>query len=165
MRFVHDKDFKRTIECFYRFYQPVARKYALETPDYMMLEKMQKGGNLICVSCESDDEKTSAVNVLYLTGNCGFYMYGASDSVVGTGTGQFVQWNTILLLKERGFGWYDLGGVQDPRKMDGIHQFKKSLGGVFQELGDEFRYETPGFAIGKSYLDRLRRRTVATQYS
>lgn len=158
MRYVHDKDFKSAIECFYRFYQPIARQYALETPDYKILEKMQKGGNLICVSCERDDGKTSLVNLLYLTGNCGFYMYGASDLAVGTGTGQFVQWNSILLLKEMGFGWYDLGGVQDPRKMDGIHQFKKSIGGVFRELGNEFRYEAQGFAITKSYFNRLHRR-------
>jgi lipid II:glycine glycyltransferase (peptidoglycan interpeptide bridge formation enzyme) len=162
MRFVQDRDFKSTMDCFYRFYEPVALRHALETPDYRVLEKMQKEGNLHLVSCERSDGKISVVNILYLTGRCSLYMYGASDPEAGAGAGQFVQWKSILLLKKFGYEWYDLGGIQDPAKMDGIHQFKKSIGGTFHKLGDEFRYETPSFAIVRSYLSRVRRRAINT---
>ena len=157
MRFVHDRDFKSTLDCFYGFYEPLARQHTLETPDRKILEKMQKEGNLIGVSCEQCEGNKFVVNILYLTGKSSFYLYGASDPEAGVGAGQFVQWNTILLLKKLGYGWYDLGGVQDPTKMDGIHQFKKSIGGALYKMGDEFRYEASGFAIAKSCLDRLRR--------
>ena len=160
MRFVYDTGFKRMVDYFIKFYEPVARRNNLEIPKFRILKKMQEGGNLVCVSCEEGNGKTSVVNILYLTGQYGFYMYGASDPEVGTGAGQFVQWNSILLLKKLGYGWYDLGGVQDPSKMDGIHQFKKSIGGGFHKMGNEFRYETPSFAIARSYFGRLRKRPL-----
>ena len=144
-----------TMDCFYKFYEPMARKHALRAPDYKILEKMQKSGNLICLSCEQPDGKTSVVNVIYLTGQHSFYMYGASDPEVGTGVGHFVQWNSILLLRSLGYRWYDLGGIRDPMKMDGIHQFKKSIGGAFHKIGDEFRYETSGFAIARAAVRHL----------
>ena len=97
-----------------------------------------------------------AVSIIYVSGGCGYFLHGANHPAITTGVGQFIQWNSILLLKKLGYGWYDLGGVQDKANADGIHEFKKSLGGVFHKLGDEFRSEMFGFGLVRAYLLPLR---------
>lgn len=159
-RFIQDADFKKTVNSFYEFYEPVARRNALSTPSYELLERMHRGGNLLCVACEESGGKITAVNLIYSAGRSSLFMYGANDPAAGTGSGQFIQWNTILMLQKFGCEWYDLGGVQVQAEMDGIHRFKKSIGGAFQNLGVEFRHETLSFALARAGLNNLRKRYV-----
>jgi lipid II:glycine glycyltransferase (peptidoglycan interpeptide bridge formation enzyme) len=65
----------------------------------------------------------SAVYVLGATSNDGLNAKGA----------YLLQWNLIKWLKENGFKWYDLGGI-DPERNPGVYQFKRGLSGtdVFQ---------------------------------
>jgi Acetyltransferase (GNAT) domain len=154
MRFVHHADLS-ALEDFYKFYEALTRRNKLRAPTYKLLEKMHREGNLICVACDDGDGKRCIVNVIYLTGRSSYIMYGASDSAAGRIGGHFTHWKTILLLKEMEFDWYDLGGVSDQPEMSGINSFKKSLGGALHDLGAEFTYETPAFALARAALRQL----------
>jgi hypothetical protein len=39
-----------------------------------------------------------------------------------------LQWTLIRWLKENGFKWYDLGGI-DPERNPGVYHFKRGLSG------------------------------------
>ena len=39
-----------------------------------------------------------------------------------------LQWRVIQAAREKGFQWYDLGGI-DPEKDPGVHHFKQGLRG------------------------------------
>jgi len=154
--FVCREDSKAIIDCFHSLYAPVAQQKKLDIPSHATLKMMQDGGNLICVSAQQRGGQALAVNIMYVSGQCGYFLHGANHPAITTGVGQFIQWNSILLLKKLAYGWYDLGGVQDKVKADGIHEFKKSLGGVFHTLGDEFRSESLGFGLVRTYLMPVR---------
>ncbi len=51
-------------------------------------------------------------------------------SVGGTGfkASYLLQWRVIQAAHERGFQWYDLGGI-DPEDNPGVYHFKQGLGG------------------------------------
>lgn len=154
--FVCGEDSNSIIDCFYTLYAPVARQKKLDIPSFGTLKKMQDGGNLICVSAQQSGGQTLAVSIMYVSGQFAYFLHGANHPAITTGVGQFIQWNSILLLKKLGYGWYDLGGVQDKVNSDGIHEFKKSLGGVFHKLGEEFRSESFGFGLVRAYLMPVR---------
>jgi len=156
VNFVCGEDSNAIINRFYNLYVPVAQQKKLDIPSVGTLKMMQDGGNLICVCAQQSGGQTLAVNIIYVSGRCGYFLHGANHPAITTGVGQFIQWNSIILLKKLGYGWYDLGGVQDKANADGIHEFKKSLGGVFHKLGEEFRSESLGFGLVRAYLLPLR---------
>jgi len=158
VRFVCDSDFDTITSWFYDLYAPVARQKGLELPSLDTLKSMQHGGNLICVAAEQSNGETMSVNIMYVSGKSVYFLHGANHPAISTGVGQFIQWTSILLLKKLGYTWYDLGGVQDQANVDGIREFKKSLGGVFHTLGDEFRSESLGFGLARTCLLPLRKK-------
>ncbi len=154
--FVYREESRAIIDSFHKLYAPVAQQKKLNIPSIEKLQMMYDGGNLICVSAQQSGGQVLAVNIMYVSGQCGYFLHGANHPAITTGVGQFIQWNSILLLKKLGYGWYDLGGVQDKANADGIHEFKKSLGGKFHKLGEEFRSESLGFGLVRTYLLPLR---------
>jgi len=49
---------------------------------------------------------------------------------------QFILWNTMMLLKQKGIRWFDMGGI-DEDKSPGISDFKLGVNGVrYTLLGD-----------------------------
>ena len=126
------------IDAFYRLYLPMARTNRLAIPNRADIDNMSKGGDLRCTYCTDKNGRIGIVQLLYFCENIAIPMYGAGGKDM-TGTGQFVQWNNLLLAQQLGCRWYDLGGVSDPDRLDGIHLFKKSIGGAFVSLGVEYR--------------------------
>jgi hypothetical protein len=64
-----------------------------------------------------------------MLGDTCVYLLGAtSEAGLETRAAYLLQWNTILLAKERGIRWYDLGGV-DPEGNPGVYHFKRGVGG------------------------------------
>ncbi len=63
-------------------------------------------------------------------GDSAIYLLGATSDRGLTAKGAYLlQWTWIRRLKERGFKWYDLGGV-DPERNPGVYHFKSGLSGV-----------------------------------
>ena len=157
--FVCGEDSYAVIDCFYSLYLPIAQQKKLDIPSVGTLKMMQDGGNLICVSAKQSGGQTLAVSIIYVSGGCGYFLHGANHPAITTGVGQFIQWNSILLLKKLGYGWYDLGGVQDKANADGIHEFKKSLGGVFHKLGTNLGLNRLGLGLYGPTCCRCARRS------
>lgn len=126
------------LDAFYRLYASIARSANLQTPPRALIEKMMFGGNMISAACRNGVGEIEAVNLIYLSGNVGFYMFGATCAAPGVGVGQFTQWETIKYLRGAGQQFYDLGGVSSLDPGDGIFRFKKSLGGSLVQLGAEY---------------------------
>jgi lipid II:glycine glycyltransferase (peptidoglycan interpeptide bridge formation enzyme) len=63
-------------------------------------------------------------------GDSAIYLLGAtSDSGLTAKGAYLLQWTWIRRLKEKGFRWYDLGGI-DPESNPGVYHFKSGLSGV-----------------------------------
>jgi hypothetical protein len=155
-KFVVDLSFNQFMAYFYKFYQKIAAKNALDVPKFRTLERMYENKDIILVCAFDGHDKPVLSNIVYVTQCKAFYMYGAGDAEVGAGVGQFAQWKSIFHLKRLGYSWYDLGGVKFQSSTDGVHKFKKSLGGSFHKVGSEFRYATFGFEFVRSSVARLR---------
>ncbi len=63
-------------------------------------------------------------------GDSAIYLLGAtSDSGLTAKGAYLLQWTWIRRLKEKGFKWYDLGGI-DSERNPGVYHFKSGLSGV-----------------------------------
>jgi len=81
---------------------------------------------LIC----RDGEVPVAGLVTSATGESAIYLLGAtSDAGLDSKGAYLLQWTLIKWLKEIGFRWYDLGGI-DPERNPGVYHFKKGLSGA-----------------------------------
>lgn len=62
-------------------------------------------------------------------GNIGIYVLGAtSDAGLKSRSTYLMHWQMMCWLKENGYRWYDLGGI-DPDKVPGTAQFKYGMSG------------------------------------
>lgn len=62
-------------------------------------------------------------------GDTAIYLLGAtSDNGLNSRGAYLLQWALIKWLKENGFKWYDLGGI-DPERNPGVYHFKRGLSG------------------------------------
>ena len=62
-------------------------------------------------------------------GDSAIYLLGAtSDDGLRSKGAYLLQWTLIKWLKENGFKWYDLGGI-DPQGNPGVYHFKRGLSG------------------------------------
>lgn len=62
-------------------------------------------------------------------GDTAIYLLGAtSDNGLNSRGAYLLQWTMIQWLKENGFQWYDLGGI-DPEGNPGVYHFKRGLSG------------------------------------
>jgi lipid II:glycine glycyltransferase (peptidoglycan interpeptide bridge formation enzyme) len=63
-------------------------------------------------------------------GDSAIYLLGAtSDEGLRSKGAYLLQWTLINWLKENGFKWYDLGGI-DPERNPGVYHFKRGLSGT-----------------------------------
>jgi lipid II:glycine glycyltransferase (peptidoglycan interpeptide bridge formation enzyme) len=63
-------------------------------------------------------------------GDSAIYLLGAtSDDGLNSRGAYLLQWTLIEWLKENGFKWYDLGGI-DPERNPGVYHFKRGLSGT-----------------------------------
>jgi lipid II:glycine glycyltransferase (peptidoglycan interpeptide bridge formation enzyme) len=62
-------------------------------------------------------------------GGTGIYLLGATSEAGLNSKGAYLlQWNMVQWLKENGFKYYDLGGI-DPERNPGVYHFKKGFSG------------------------------------
>jgi lipid II:glycine glycyltransferase (peptidoglycan interpeptide bridge formation enzyme) len=80
------------------------------------------------IICESEGEPVTAT-IASAIGNTGIYLLGATgDKGLKLKGSYLLQWRTIEWLKQNGYRWYDLGGI-NPEKNPGVYQFKAGLSG------------------------------------
>jgi lipid II:glycine glycyltransferase (peptidoglycan interpeptide bridge formation enzyme) len=79
--------------------------------------------------CEKDGVLFNAL-VVAPAGNTGIYLLAATSDEGLKADGAFLlQWRAIQFLKEHGYRWYDLGGI-NPHRNPGVYQFKSGMGGA-----------------------------------
>ena len=144
------------LDAFFSFYKPIVKRLGLQLPSRPLIEKMLRGNDLLCLAAVDSTGLPIITNLVYLCEPHAYFLYGASAPKVAGGTGQFLQWEIMRLLKERGYRWYDLGGVATTSPSDGIYAFKKALGGQYVDLGSEYRRIAPAVAQLYAWLTKLR---------
>jgi Acetyltransferase (GNAT) domain len=79
--------------------------------------------------CEQDGRPVAGL-VASAMGDSAIYLLGAtSDDGLNAKGAYLLQWTLIQWLKENGFRWYDLGGV-NPDINPGVYSFKRGLSGA-----------------------------------
>ena len=91
-------------------------------------------------------------------GNSGIYLLGATSDVGLKAKGAYLlQWTMIKWLKENGFQYYDLGGI-DPERNLGVYQFKRGFSGrEVAYIGPITLCENPFSSLLMRAGDRVRR--------
>jgi peptidoglycan biosynthesis/recognition FemAB-like protein len=97
------------------FYGQVQRRLPLE--ERLVVQLVKQDGDVV------------AGHVSSMLGDTCVYLLGATSTAgLRSKAAYLLQWNTIVLAKEKGLRWYDLGGV-DPVANPGVYHFKRGLGG------------------------------------
>ncbi len=138
--FAPSADVNEELTEFYRFYTKIVVKYGIILPKEKLLERMLSDGAAKLLLTRDARGGILAVSILYLTQDKAYNLYTASAENAPTGLGQFLYWKTIEYLKNGGFRWYDLGGAGEKNEKGGIYVFKKSIGGAYVDLGEEYYY-------------------------
>lgn len=111
-----------------------------------MLPKGQRMQVLICLQ----EKKPVAGAVYSAMGNQGIYLLGAtSDSGLKAKGAYLLQWTMIKWLKENGFRYYDLGGI-DPERNPGVYTFKRGLSGL--DVSRIVALDSCGNALSSAYM-------------
>jgi lipid II:glycine glycyltransferase (peptidoglycan interpeptide bridge formation enzyme) len=99
------------------------------------------------------DGMDAAGHVFSKLGDSAIYLFGAANELGRqTKAAYLLNWSAILLAKQRGALWYDLGGI-DPDANPGVYRFKSRMGG--QEMSAVGPYEAqPSGMLGR-LIDRL----------
>ena len=91
-------------------------------------EDLPPGLKMKILICEHQGKPVSAI-VCSAIGNTGIYLLGAThDDGLNTKGAYLLQWTMIKWLKESGFQFYDLGGI-DPEQNPGVYHFKQGFSG------------------------------------
>jgi hypothetical protein len=139
-------------EQFRELHDAMARERGLRRVGRPHIDRLLAAGDALLVQALDRQDVTVAMNLIYLQPTHGYYLLGVRGSRCPEGAGHLAQWETIRWLKANGQRWYDLGLVATPpEEPDGIHRFKRSLGGQFVVSGREYRAE-PAWVQGASWL-------------
>jgi lipid II:glycine glycyltransferase (peptidoglycan interpeptide bridge formation enzyme) len=125
-------------QIFSRIYDQMRKRKTFETTvDPEEFRRVQEGlpevHRMRILICEHQGVPLGAI-VISALGDSAIYLLGAtSDEGLNSKGAYLLQWTMIQWLKENGFRWYDLGGI-DPKANPGVYSFKRGLSGrdVFQ---------------------------------
>ncbi len=133
-------------------YMEMARRKGLGAlNDISHLKKVQRGLppplKLKMVICRKDGI-ACAGGIFSVIGSTGLYLTGATaDPGMKTYASYLVHWTFIKWLKENGFLYYDLNGI-NPEANPGTYQFKRQLAGkVGMELEMLGKFQVAGSAV------------------
>ena len=134
---VEERPPRAHVDEFLALHRTMATERALAPLDEDATRRMLDDGAAVLVRALDATSRPLVVNVVYLVGAHGYYLYGTRAGDVMDGVGHLAQWETIRFLKARGARVYDLGLVASAEDGDGIYRFKRSLGGAFLPSGRE----------------------------
>lgn len=124
----------REYEMFCRMYEQMwKRKSFVTTVDVEEFRRIQEdlpeAHRMRILICEQDGMPVAGL-VASAMGDSAIYLLGATSDDGLTARGAYLlQWTLIQWLKENGFKWYDLGGI-DPEGNPGVYSFKRGFSGA-----------------------------------
>ena len=138
-----------------------ARKKFVEYVDVNEMYEIQKdlpqSQKMTVMLCEKNDRIFSAL-VCSMLGDTGIYLLGAlSTDAMKTKSSYLLQWKMLELVKQSGYDWYDLGGI-DPVNTPGTHQFKAGLAG---EKGRDVSF-VGQFTFSRNFFGYFLMKTIDT---
>lgn len=153
------EDVANALDRFEELSREAVARYGLRYPALSTLAKMAADGRALIYCARTGTRAAANVSVVYVAAGAGFYMHGATAKETVTGLGQFVQWQIVRHLRDRGLCWYDLGGITSKESDDPITRFKRSIGGEFVDLGNEYIFR--GTLYRRALMVRSALRTFA----
>ena len=91
-------------------------------------ESLPEAHRMQILICEQGGVPVAGI-VISAMGDSAIYLLGATGNDGLNAKGAYLlQWTLIQWLKEKGFQWYDLGGI-DPEGNPGVYSFKRGLSG------------------------------------
>ena len=121
--------FREFCDLFARFAERKPFEVDLAPPFYLAVHLQLAESDRFHISLAETEGKVVAGHVASFLGDTCVYLLGASsDEGLQTKASYLLQWQVIQLAHEKGFQWYDLGGI-DPVKNPGVYHFKSGLGG------------------------------------
>jgi FemAB family len=155
---VHERPSADLLERFVNAVGTLARERRFAAYSLGQVANMFSGGNSVLLVARKGAEELNLAHV-YTADSVGYYMSGVALSREHDGSGKAVHWAGMQHLRNRGFEWYDLGGVASRRADDGIYNFKRRFGGRVVSLGTEWRNASPIIDHARDVRGRLRRVT------
>jgi hypothetical protein len=120
-------------QMFPKLYQDMWSRKKFDTPVDVaewgrICADLPEGLRLQILICQDKGVPVSGI-VCSGIGNTGIYLLGATSEAGLRSKGAYLlQWTMIKWLKENGFHYYDLGGI-DPERNPGVYHFKKGVAG------------------------------------
>lgn len=92
---------------------------------------------IIIFKAFSGEELIAGIGIIF-HGNAATYLLGWNDEKGRQlNANQYLLWNAMLYMKERGINWFDLGGI-DEESVPGITDFKLGLNGMKYNIVGEY---------------------------
>ncbi|MGA8235075.1 MAG: peptidoglycan bridge formation glycyltransferase FemA/FemB family protein, partial [Candidatus Sulfotelmatobacter sp.] len=119
---------------FCRMYNEMRKRKAFETSVNVeefgrIQESLPQDHRMRILICEQGGVQVAGI-VTSAMGDSAIYLLGATgDDGLNAKGAYLLQWTMIRWLKENGFKWYDLGGI-DPEANPGVYSFKKGFSGT-----------------------------------
>lgn len=113
-------------------YNLFAHKKGLQKMNFKWVMALQKKGN-ICFSKVFLNHTEIATHVYIfdketISLSSSFHNIEFKDDKLRSASNKLLHWKDILSFKEKGFKYYDFGGI-NPQKLPGVSKFKTSFGG------------------------------------
>ena len=151
-----DRPSEDELRTFLELYDRMVAERNLDVLRLETLQAMARSGCLTLARGVGADGRTLVANVIHRSHDHGYFLFGARVADVPPGAGHLVHWEIIRKLKADGYRFYDLGLVASRDPEDGIHRFKRSLGGTFVSSGTEFKWVSPVVAPMVKLFERRR---------
>jgi hypothetical protein len=130
---------KESIDDFYLMYNQTMKRSGMACQDISYFEDFYDyvPKNIVCGVAYYNDIPQGGLFMPY-TPFSSFYLYGASaDKIEVTGAINYLHWETIKFLKQKGVKRYDFVGARlsdvTGTKLEGIQQFKKRFGAELEK--------------------------------
>jgi hypothetical protein len=135
----HDAPSAELRDRFFDAYRTFAKERGLGPINRGVVSRMYSAGDATLFTARKGGGEISNYLHVYTTDRAGIFMYSVNLIKENDGAGQYLHWRAIQRLKQKGLGWYDLGGVASLDPADGIYNFKAKFGGKLTPLGVEWR--------------------------
>ncbi len=111
----------------------VERKHFVPRVNYDQYRIIQKelpdNFKMRIMACEFEAKLVCTI-ICSAIGNTGLFLFGATANAgLESYASNLLHWRMIMWLKENGYKWYDLGGI-NPEENPGTYQFKRGLSGA-----------------------------------
>jgi lipid II:glycine glycyltransferase (peptidoglycan interpeptide bridge formation enzyme) len=105
-------------------------KTSVDVEEFDRIRELLTDSEKMKIFLAKEGDRSIGALVFSLMGDTGIYLLGANNERARElKAAYYLQWQTMLWLKEQGANWYDLGGI-DPEANPGGYHFKKGMSGL-----------------------------------